>query len=199
MLGIFLDIETTGLNPSQHRVLEIAFKIIDLASGEVQAEYEQMIAQPDAVWAASDPQSLQINGFSIEKTRAGKSEEEVARNIVALFEQFSLKRGKAAFICQNPSFDRSFFSQLIDVYTQERLQWPYHWLDFASMFWGLYVHEGKLAEGGSSNRVTLSKDQIARRFGLPPEEHPHRAMNGVNHLLLCYEKVVGFSQQRAIT
>ena len=34
MLGIFLDTETNGLNILRHRVLEIAFKIVDILTGE---------------------------------------------------------------------------------------------------------------------------------------------------------------------
>ncbi|MDE3048090.1 MAG: hypothetical protein KGI83_07075, partial [Verrucomicrobiota bacterium] len=38
----------------------------------------------------------------------------------------------------------------------------------------------------------FSKDLIAQQYALPGEEKPHRAMNGVRHLLLCYQAVVGF-------
>ena len=41
----------------------------------------------------------------------------------------------------------------------------------------------------------LSKDKIAGAFALASEEKPHRARNGVNHLLLCYEAVVGFPEK----
>ncbi len=38
--------------------------------------------------------------------------------------------------------------------------------------------------------MNLSKDQIAEYFGISAEEKPHRAMNGVEHLIKCYRAVV---------
>ena len=35
VLGVFLDSETNGLNFQKHRVVEIAFKIVDVLSGGV--------------------------------------------------------------------------------------------------------------------------------------------------------------------
>jgi DNA polymerase-3 subunit epsilon/oligoribonuclease len=40
--------------------------------------------------------------------------------------------------------------------------------------------------------INLSKNIIAQHFGLPPEAAPHQALNGVDHLILCYKTVVGF-------
>ncbi len=48
MQAIFLDIETTGLDPFFHRILEIAFKIVDVPSGYEKLTY-QSIAQATAV------------------------------------------------------------------------------------------------------------------------------------------------------
>jgi DNA polymerase-3 subunit epsilon/oligoribonuclease len=54
------------------------------------------------------------------------------------------------------------------------------------MFWA-YCH---LSPGAPKSEffkeMSLSKDAIAARLGLPPEEKPHRALNGVAHLLACY-------------
>lgn len=179
MLGIFLDLETNGLNPFKHRVLEIAFQVIDLQTGALIASYDAILFQPPSIWALSDPQSLAINGFT--PNTPGLSESEAAAAITALFTKHTLVRGDAVFICQNPSFDRMFFCQLIPPETQESYQWPYHWLDLASMYWA--KHPSSLA---------LSKNAIATALGLPEETLPHKAMNGVRHLLLCYQSVVGF-------
>ena len=43
--------------------------------------------------------------------------------------------------------------------------------------------------------MNLSKNSIAQQFQLPIEEMPHSALNGVNHLLLCYRTVVGFERK----
>jgi len=191
VLGIFLDIEATGLDSQKHRVLEIAFRVIDLCAGAEKASFLETVKQPLQIWEQSDPMSLEINGFTWEENCKGKEETQVEKEIISCLESLQIKRGNAVFVCQNPSFDRTFFSQLVGVYKQEELLWPYHWLDFASMFWALEIQNETFIsalEGG----ILLSKNKIAEFYNLPPEEKPHRAMNGVDHLILCYEKVVGW-------
>ena len=186
MIGIFLDLECSGLNPMVHRSLECAFQIVCLDSGKELARYHTMILQSDKVWEQMDPESIRVNGLSKEKTSSGKSEEEVGKDIIKIFTDLNIVRGKAVFICQNPSFDRNFFNQLVPIPTQENLLWPYHWLDFASMYWGIQVGIHK------TTPKSLSKDRIAEEMGLPEEKCPHQAMNGVQHLLDCYKAVIGF-------
>jgi DNA polymerase-3 subunit epsilon/oligoribonuclease len=190
VIGIFLDTETNGLNSKVHKTVEIALKIVDLKNGAIKDEYQTLVALDPVSWEKSDPESLKINGFTWKEVAFGKSPTFVSQDIIDLFTKWGIRRKKAVFICQNPSFDRVFFSQLIDPDTQELLAWPYHWLDLASMYWALCIKEGRTLPWETG----LSKDLIASHYNLPKEEHPHRAMNGVNHLLLCYEAVVGFPQ-----
>lgn len=190
MYAVFLDSETNGLNPLKHSILEIAYKIVDVRSGEVIESYESVIAQPKVVWEKSDPSSLEVNGFTWDEVRLGRDPKEVAGAIITSFARGHVRRGEAVFICQNPSFDRAFFSQLIDPDLQEALGWPYHWLDLASMYWAKRMHSSpKPFETG------VSKDKIAKVYGLPIETKPHRAMNGVDHLLACYDAVVGLRSE----
>ena len=194
MIGVFLDTETNGLNSQVHKILEIAFKIIDLATGEQKESFQTIVAQPIEVWEKSDQESLRINGFKWDELAQGTSPRQVSQRIIDAFSSQGVRRKKAVFICQNPSFDRVFFSQLIDPDTQELLSWPYHWLDLASMHWALAMEKAKQGKGPFPWETGLSKDLIASHYKLPGESKPHRAMNGVNHLLLCYEAVVGFPQ-----
>ena len=195
MLGIFLDTETNGLNLHKHQVVEIAFKIIDISTGELKDAFEALVSiSPDA-WEKSDPESLRVNGFTWQEISTGKPAQEVGHAIINCLAANQIKRGEAVFICQNPSFDRAFFSQLVDPDTQERLLWPYHWLDLASMFWTKSMQSASKGEGPYPWITGLSKDKIAQACLLPKENKPHRAMNGVNHLVLCYQAVVGFPAQ----
>ena len=192
VLGVFLDTETNGLNAFKHRVLEIAFRIVDLKTGELKEAYSTIIHQPDSVWKSSDPSSLKVNGFTHEKLIQGKRADIVATEITNILQRNQIRRGEAVFICQNPSFDRIFFSQLVDPDIQESLNWPYYWLDLASMYWAESIRKGKQDPKYYPWVTGFSKDRIAAVYHLPAEEHPHQAMNGVDHLLLCYEKVIGF-------
>jgi DNA polymerase-3 subunit epsilon/oligoribonuclease len=195
MLGIFLDTETNGLNPQKHKVLEIAYKIVDMETGTLQNAFETVVAQNQEVWKGSDPASLKVNGFTWEEVSCGQSLADIALIITNTFKKHEIKRGSAVFICQNPSFDRAFFGQIIDPDTQEALLWPYHWLDLASMYWADAIKRAKDDPACFPWNTGFSKDKIALARGLPKENSPHRAMNGVNHLLLCYEKVIGFPKK----
>ena len=192
MLGIFLDTETNGLNAFKHRILEIAFKIVDMFNGEVIDAYDSIVFQTQASWEKSDPSSLKVNGFTYDEVVKGKPPFLVATEIINFLQRNKIVRGDAVFICQNPSFDRIFFSQLIDPDIQESLKWPYYWLDFASMYWVESLRKGKKNPTLLPWSTGFSKDKIAAAYKLPPEVNPHRAMNGVDHLLLCYKNVVGF-------
>ncbi|MDB6081691.1 MAG: putative exonuclease [Chlamydiia bacterium] len=196
MLGIFLDQETTGLDSHRHRVLDFACKIIDLSTGEELAAYDSVLSRSQEEWESRDPLSIEINGFTWEDTITGKVQEDVAEEIKKIFKKVKIQRGKSVFICQNPSFDRPFFAQIIDPYTQEKLFWPYHWLDLASMYWALEIKKCKELHSPIPDELRLSKDTIAAALNLPKEARPHKAMNGVNHLLLCYHTIVGFPEQK---
>lgn len=183
MLGIFLDLETNGLNYKYHRTIEIAFQIIDLQKGTILDEYSQIIFQPPKIWRKSNPESLRVNGFSWEMISSGKLESEVQNEIITYFKKHKIVRGEAVFICQNPSFDRIFFSQIVDPDLQEQARWPYHWLDLASMHWAIEVlHKQK-----NPDETAVTKNQIARFYGIKEEPSPHRALQGVKHLVACYQ------------
>lgn len=192
MIGVFLDTETNGLNSQIHKIVEIAFQIVDLKTGRLLDEYQSLITQPIEAWEKSDQESLRINGFTWQEVSKGKTARNVSQQIIDIFTRLGIRRKKAVFICQNPSFDRVFFSQLIDPDTQELLSWPYHWLDLASMYWALAMNKAKQNLGPLPWETGLSKDLIASQHALPGEEKPHRAMNGVKHLILCYQSVVGY-------
>jgi oligoribonuclease len=191
MKAVFLDIETTGLDLHLHRAIDIAFKIIDVTNKLLSVEYQSIIQQPPSIWQLCDPDSLAINGYTWEQVREGKNSLTIKQEIISLFTEQNIQRGKAVFICQNPAFDRGFFNQLIDVYDQEKLNWPYHWLDFASMYWAQLIQQTSREGISFPSEINLSKNEIALRYGLEIEEPPHRAMKGVNHLILCYQKVLG--------
>jgi oligoribonuclease len=192
VLGVFLDTETNGLNARKHRVLELAYTLLDMETGAHRGEFQSIVYQSHELWQQSDPESLRVNGFTWEEISQGKKSDEIQKAVVAHFEQEGIRRGKAVFICQNPSFDRAFLSQLIDPDLQEKLGWPYHWLDLASMYWVESLRIGRKEPSRLPWNTGFSKDRIAAAYHLPPEEKPHRAMNGVHHLILCYRAVVGF-------
>lgn len=190
MLGIFLDLETTGLDPKKHSVIDLAFVLVDLSSNTFLTTFQNTIRLPESSWERKDPASMRVNGYTWEEVFQGRDLLEVKNTVVELLTSFKVERGKAVFICQNPSFDRSFFGQIVDVYTQELLRWPYHWLDLASMYWTVFCQSVKEGNREIPEKMSLSKNEIACVYQLPPEAEPHRAINGVHHLIACYQAVL---------
>lgn len=185
MIGIFLDTETSGVDWNHHEILEIAFSLIDLATGSLLLQFSSLVKISLTAWKKANPESLKFTGITWEDVEGGKSKHELAQEIVEIFKKYHLTRGKAVFICQNPSFDRIFFSHLISPTEQEKHDFPYIWLDLASMHWAV-----RLSKGTPISHITLSKDDIATFYKLPREKRPHRAQQGVDHLIACYKKVI---------
>jgi DNA polymerase-3 subunit epsilon/oligoribonuclease len=198
MIGIFLDTETNGLNPQKHRVVEIALIFLNLETGDKLASYETLVSISSQEWKRSDSSSLGVNGFTWDEVQKGKNIAIVSQEIISLFSKHQIQRKQAVFICQNPSFDRAFFGQIVDPDTQEKLLWPYHWLDLASMYWTDCMRKGKTNPKDYPWGKSVSKDAIARALHLPPEEKPHRAMNGTRHLIACYEALIGFPEKQSL-
>jgi len=188
MLSIFLDIETTGLDPLKHVAIDIAFEIYDTTKGFL-GFYQSLIKPSEQDWKRADPSSLSINGYSFEECLKGKEKKQIAQEILALFASCKVERGNTVFICQNPAFDRMFFAQIIDFSLQEQQKLPYHWLDLGSMVWALSVQKGTDSREETLAYIPLSKNAIAKAYGIPAEEEPHLAIGGVKHLVRCYKKV----------
>lgn len=191
MKGVFLDIETTGLDPFRHRPIDLAFQIRNLETGALLGTYQSLVRQSSTVWKEGDPSSLEIHRYTFEEVQQGKEAVQIAEEIIALFGKLEIVRGKAFFICQNPAFDRGFFSHIVPPYTQESLHWPYHWLDLASMHWTTCVQTLSASKKSYPYTMNLSKNAIAKAHGIPPEDKPHHAARGVQHLVACYQAVMG--------
>lgn len=195
MWAIFLDIETTGLDCTRHCPIDVAFEIVDMTTFCRKYRYQSLIKHPANVWERADPSSLLVNGYTFDQISRGKDLSTVTEDIISIYTSFKIERGKAVFICQNPAFDRAFFMQLVDVYTQEKLRWPYHWLDFASMYWALLIKDNEKNSIPFPESLNLSKNEIAKTYNLPAETTPHCAIQGVEHLMSCYQALFGIQFQ----
>jgi len=195
--GVFLDIETNGLDPYLHSPLEISLSIYDLHNMECISSYTTFIECSEREWVIhSDPQALKINGITYDQVKEGKSFECICEDLVELFLSYEIHKTNSVFICQNPSFDRAFFNQIMPVESQNEIELPYHWLDLASMYFMENLVPKKV--NGRTVRyhphittIPCSKDAIASYYGLPIEGKPHRAFNGVQHLITCYKALMG--------
>lgn len=188
MRAIFLDSETNGLDSKKHWIVDLAYIIIDLETGKELHTFNALVQLSKEEWDLSMKESLNIHKIPFEEiSEKGLSRNLVKQILIADFRKYELKRGSAVFICQNPSFDRNFLEGIISAEEQNKENWPYHWLDLASMHWALSIKSGT-----APWLLGFSKDKIAKLYGLEKEQFPHRALGGTKHLLACYEKLLGF-------
>lgn len=191
-MGIFLDTETSGLDAKQQHLIEIAFKVVDMSNGKLLHAYDSVISISEEEWKQRSSEALEVNGFYWGLISMGLDRSIVKKQIEKIFQNLSIRKDNACYICQNPSFDRAFFAQLFSEEEQYQHAWPYHWLDFSSMHWALQAKEYVKDSNASWKPIGFSKDAIAKEHGLEVEQKPHRAMQGVDHLIQLYRAIVGF-------
>lgn len=153
----FVDLETTGLDPERHDIVEIGIVRVDGRTLEVLSELELLVA-PDRL-ADAEPEALQVCGF----TEAGWANAEPLS--LALARVAPLLEG-ALIAGHNVGFDWSFLEA---AHRRAGLALPkvdYHRLDTASLAWPL-VAGGELA--------SVSLDKVAAHLGLE-RPTPHRAL-----------------------
>lgn len=195
MKAIFLDLETNGLDYAAHNVLEVGVVLYNLHDMTCIHEYNSFVKCSERQFLfGSDPESLAFNGITFSDVSSGKDCSEICEDLTELFLTYEIDRTNAIFICQNPSFDRPFFDQIMSVEVQKELDLPYHWLDLASMYWAKSVDLSKPVNGHNLEPpISLSKDNIAYALRIPKEAKPHRALQGVKHLIKCYKAIMSLS------
>lgn len=185
MLLIFLDIETNGLNSDEDSPIEIALKCLDSKDFSQVYSFSSLINIGASLFTFSDPYAMKVNGITWDEIEEkGRSKNEIGDILLDFFFDVSLDRKSSIIICQNPSFDRMFFNKIIDESKQVSFKIHYHWLDLASIALGAGIIDI------TSDNFSTSKDRIASILGVAPEARPHRAMNGVDHLIECYKKIM---------
>ncbi len=153
----FVDLETTGLDPSRHDIVEIGVVRVDARTLEVLDEYETLVA-PERLGDA-ELEALALNGFS---TAAW---EHAIPLRDALLATAPLLDG-ALIAGHNVGFDWAFLDA---AFRRAGLALPnvdYHRLDTASLAWPL-VALGELP--------SMSLDPLAKLLGVQ-RPHPHRAL-----------------------
>lgn len=152
------DIETTGLDPIGHEIIEIGLVLADQKTLEIREQWTVKI-QPEHIETA-EPEALAVNGY--------KAEEWVdAYKLKLAMKFYQKKTTDAIFVAHNVTFDWSFiyeaFSKCDLTSTMD-----YHRLDLFSIAWG--IHPQGLMK---YNLVALCE-----HFGIPKEPDPHKAING---------------------
>jgi len=163
---IFVDAETTGLDPQVQEIIEFAAVRDD--TGEV----FQTKIKPEHIDRASE-YALKLNGYTEEDWEDAPAMADILPDIAAFLEN-------AVIAGQNPRFDVSFINAAIKEHDMN-LRVDYHIVDVATL---TYEH---LFPCGIDS---LSLKNVCEFLGIPPEPSVHRALNGALMAQTIYHRLL---------
>ena len=160
----FIDLETTGLDPERHEILEIG---VIRVHGDTLEEIERadVRVRPERLDKA-DPRALALNGYSEKGWRDASSLTEALGRIAALFEGATLAG-------HNVWFDRAFLDAGWRRTGVTPPEMDHHVLDTATLAWPLVA-------AGLVESVSLAP--VCERLGIDGSE-PHRALSDAERSL----------------
>lgn len=153
----FVDVETTGLDPRQHEIIELAVVRVALPTMATTDEYSVRV-RPGRI-AEADPEALRINGYTTSEWADSVTLADALTGAGPLLEG-------AALAGHNPAFDRAFLDAGWRGTGVARPEMDYHVLDTASLAWPLLA-------AGLIDSVSLGK--VCEHLGIEGERL-HRAL-----------------------
>lgn len=161
----FVDVETTGLDPSVHEMIEFA---VIYSNGE----HLSFKIQPRRIEAAS-PKALEVNGYTPERWVDAITPEEAAVRIAKALDD-------CVVAGYNVKFDVGFILSLLSDMSVAA-KFGYHHVDVAAL---AYEH---LVDIGLNS---LSLKNVCKFLGIPPEPDIHEALNGARACREVYRRLV---------
>lgn len=156
------DVETTGLDPSVHGIVEIACRIFDNHTFEVEKEFSyKIMPEPGYVM---DPKAQAVNGFS---EAEWKREGAVTLRVAML--NYTEKTKDCVFMAFNAPFDLGFLEAACKK-TNLKMTTRWYPICLRAIAWFAMPHTGMFK---------WSMKEVCQKLGVPPEPDEHRAMNGV--------------------
>jgi len=158
----FVDVETTGLDPAVHEIIEFAVVFEDGSSSSFKL-------LPDKLESA-DPVALTVNGFNPSAWEDSFSQEQGAKEIAKLLNECIL-------IGHNIKFDYGFIETLCKKH-QCQLNISYHTIDTVSLAYMIMAPKGL---------NSLSLKSVCEFLGIKPEADIHRASEGAARAKAVFE------------
>ncbi|MEV4784076.1 hypothetical protein AB0K53_01230 [Streptomyces tuirus] len=193
----FIDCETTGLNPDEHSMWELA--IIHRANG-TDTEHLWQIRLAEWELDRADPKALEINRYH---DRAALPDEYQVGDMThscglphpikrdELRDQLRELLAGAVLVGSNPAFDAAFLRIFLDA-----APWHYRTVDIATLAAG-YVRGIDLPNGTRSPEAFLpfSSRGLSRAIGVePPGDEAHQALADARWAMNVYDTVMGGQQ-----
>lgn len=165
------DIETTGLDPMAHEIIEIGLFVVDQKTLSVVDRLDVKV-RPEHIETAQR-EALKVNGYRAEDWSGAVSLKEA----MTLFGE---KTRGAIFCAHNVTFDWFFVHEAFRK-TGVKSELDYHRIDLFTLAWA------KLRKEGLEH---FTMNAVAKYLGIPEESSPHRAMNGAMLACEVYKKLM---------
>lgn len=173
----FIDIETTGLNPDKHEIIEIGYVIASQKWTGSKCELTHLDEgvlkiKPERIHDA-DPQALRVNGYD-------PSEWVFAYTLKEAMQIFATKTKSCIFVAHNACFDYGFIDKAFrDAMIRNEMH--YHKLDTLSMSFA------KLGFDNTIDRYSLKN--LCDHYGIK-NENAHTALADTKALYEVYQKMM---------
>lgn len=166
-----LDLETSGLDPTKHDILELGMVVFDSETFEILHTFDSKVAlfSPER----ADPKALEVNGYTKEAWKDALSLREVLCRIAPLTRD-------ATFCANNVCFDWAFFKEGCEK-TASPITFSYRKVDIFSVAWAKMPH----------TMASWSLKNICIALGIEPEPEVHTALAGATKAYEVYKKLMG--------
>ncbi|MCB2211396.1 hypothetical protein KQI52_04735 [bacterium] len=172
----FVDVETTGLQPGYHELVDIGLIYSDLKGRELGRLFERVMPEhPER----TSPEAASVNGFSVERwdTLQTISAAELVQRITSFHNDIVKDNQQVILIAFNSWFDASFLEATFSAQESSvRSLYFYYVLDVPSMAWAVGMRG-------------LSGANLAAELGIEDEPHEpllHTGITGADLNLRVY-------------
>jgi DNA polymerase III epsilon subunit-like protein len=183
---LYLDIETTGLNPENgHVILSIGAVADRKVKKNPVVEFYGLICPTPQQFSRASQEALQVNGATWDVLREqGRPFADVRDDFLRFLVDNGLLAGKTMLVGQNPEFDLEF----LDCYMGGELRFvgfPFEDVYDNRDFYSILVNRRQMPL-----IRRRSGDAISEALGLEPEPKPHNALTGARTARRNYEAML---------
>lgn len=169
---VFVDLETTGLNPEIHEIIEIGCVVVSGRTFEVVQKYERKIIPEN--FTTADKDALQISGYTKEKWKN-------AVDIKTSLSEFAEIAPDAMLVGWNITFDWSFLVKAFDKHDIFP-QFDYHRIDAMSVAYALLYKDEEV--------LSLGLRKVAKKYDIAMDPEFHGALEDANATYLILKELM---------
>lgn len=141
----FVDVETTGLDPGRHRVIEIAVTRVKANPSTWDAPIGHLCYRftPSSTdLAQAEPGALKVNGYHQGHPDWSAAPAMDSQESDAAWEHVAQLTRRAVLVSQNVAFDRGFMQAEISGRDHWNMPWDRRVVDIQSFSWLVALHKG---------------------------------------------------------